>query len=186
MYLWGIKGANEEGRRKQSSPLSGQPYSEQFAHCGKIGHIKVKCFEIVGYPPNWDMCRTQRGTGRPSGQNTAHYACDDESQKKEHEQNAGGHALYATRMNHKAMYGNVTMLKGQYWVLDSGASHHMTYLFDFLFINWFSTMNGMTFDIIKVKMFEGGNFDRWEKEMHVLYNKKRMSTHRLHQKYVYL
>lgn len=21
-------------------------------HCGKIGHVKAKCFELVGYPPN--------------------------------------------------------------------------------------------------------------------------------------
>nr|KYP54474.1 hypothetical protein KK1_000662 [Cajanus cajan] len=23
-------------------------------HCGKIGHEKSKCFELIGYPPNWD------------------------------------------------------------------------------------------------------------------------------------
>lgn len=26
-------------------------------HCGKLGHIKSKCFELVGYPANWDMRR---------------------------------------------------------------------------------------------------------------------------------
>ena len=27
-------------------------------HCGKTGHIKAKCFEIIGYPENWDTRRT--------------------------------------------------------------------------------------------------------------------------------
>ncbi|KAJ1404983.1 Gag-polypeptide of LTR copia-type [Sesbania bispinosa] len=26
-------------------------------HCGKIGHEKAKCFELVGYPPNWESRR---------------------------------------------------------------------------------------------------------------------------------
>lgn len=42
-------------------------------HCGKIGHVKAKCFEIVGYPPNWDTRRTQRNN-KSGGQNSAHFA----------------------------------------------------------------------------------------------------------------
>ncbi|KAI5387263.1 hypothetical protein KIW84_073417 [Lathyrus oleraceus] len=29
-------------------------------HCGKTGHVKAKCFEIVGYPISWESRRTQR------------------------------------------------------------------------------------------------------------------------------
>lgn len=46
-------------------------------HCGKIGHIKSKCFELFGYPPNWDMYRTQRNTNK-SGQNSANLAYADD------------------------------------------------------------------------------------------------------------
>lgn len=47
-------------------------------HCGKTGHIKAKCFEIVGYPPNWDTRRTQRNPSKTGGQNQAHHAYADE------------------------------------------------------------------------------------------------------------
>ncbi|CAI8602582.1 unnamed protein product [Vicia faba] len=29
-------------------------------HCGKIGYVKEKCFEIVRYPASWESRRTQR------------------------------------------------------------------------------------------------------------------------------
>lgn len=51
-------------------------------HCGKVGHIKSKCFELVGYPPNWDTRRTQRGSNK-SGQSNAHLARVDENQGQE-------------------------------------------------------------------------------------------------------
>lgn len=78
-------------------------------HCGKIGHIKAKCFEIVGYHPNWDTCRSQRNSSKGIGQNAAHFACANEEQKGEPEINAAGHALHGIYMRnvHESMAGNV-------------------------------------------------------------------------------
>jgi len=53
-------------------------------HCGKFGHIKAKCFEILGYPSNWDTRRSRRGNTRHSeGQfaATAHMMLIDEEPK---------------------------------------------------------------------------------------------------------
>lgn len=42
----------------------GRPTCE---HCGKLGHIKLKCFELNGYPLNW----RKRGQGSKGNPKTA-------------------------------------------------------------------------------------------------------------------
>ncbi|KAJ1430349.1 Zinc finger, CCHC-type [Sesbania bispinosa] len=51
-------------------------------HCGKVGHVKSKCFELVGYPPNWNTRRPQRGPNRTGRQPTTHLAQVNESHEK--------------------------------------------------------------------------------------------------------
>lgn len=53
-------------------------------HCGKIGHIKAKWFEIVGYPPNWDTRRSQRNSSKGGG-----HALHDIYMRNGHESMAG-------------------------------------------------------------------------------------------------
>lgn len=50
-------------------------------HYGKIGHVKAKCFEIIGYPDDWDTLISQRGQSKNVGQSGAHHVCVDERQK---------------------------------------------------------------------------------------------------------
>lgn len=104
-------------------------------HCGKIGHIKSKCFEIIGYPENWDTRRTQRFSTNSGGQSNSHCARGEEAQKEESEEKVTqGHALHGAHVkkgsgHHELMAGNEIK---QEWVLDSGASHHMTPLLSLL------------------------------------------------------
>jgi hypothetical protein len=90
-------------------------------HCGKTGHIKAGCFEIIGYPENWHTRRTQRRSRDDGGQSSAHHTHATE-------ETVQGRALHGSRvMKHDfCESGKNTSCKDLEWVLDSGASHHMT------------------------------------------------------------
>lgn len=107
-------------------------------HCGKIGHEKSKCFEIVGYPPHWDTRRTNRNVTRGhSNSGGARLALVDNNQSAGQEGSANSLAFHGSHMNraddqHEHMSGNKLILSSCNWVLDSGASHHMTPLYHLL------------------------------------------------------
>ncbi|CAJ2647751.1 unnamed protein product [Trifolium pratense] len=98
---------------------------EKCDHCGKTGHLKSGCFEIIGYPPNWDMRRMQRDKGRQAGHGTARSAAAG-NQKMEFVE--AGHALHGMRIRNDAvtsegMTGND---KKTQWVLDSDEREAVT------------------------------------------------------------
>ncbi|KAJ0963993.1 hypothetical protein J5N97_029115 [Dioscorea zingiberensis] len=35
-------------------------YLGKCEHCGKLGHSKQRCYELIGYPEGWDKCRDSR------------------------------------------------------------------------------------------------------------------------------
>ena len=47
-------------------------------HCGKVGHPKSKCFELIRYPSNWDARRTNRWNNKSGGNFAAHTTHVDE------------------------------------------------------------------------------------------------------------
>ncbi|GAU44486.1 hypothetical protein TSUD_12970 [Trifolium subterraneum] len=96
-------------------------------HCGKVGHIKAGCFEIIGYPENWGTRRTQCYPRDNGGQPRAHHAHVTENQKEEKE-TVQGRALHGSRVMYQDSFdvGNDMLCKDNKWILDSGASHHMT------------------------------------------------------------
>ncbi|KAM1062316.1 hypothetical protein ACFX14_026557 [Malus domestica] len=58
-------GSNREG--VQNRPGSTQPSQTsrdrpqgKCPHCGLTGHYKSRCFELIGYPENWDKTRDPR------------------------------------------------------------------------------------------------------------------------------
>ncbi|KAJ1424647.1 Zinc finger, CCHC-type superfamily [Sesbania bispinosa] len=102
-------------------------------HCGKIGHEKSRCFELVGYPSNWDFKWSQRDHSKVvSNQRGAHMVHMDNNQR-DVEKVVSGHASHMKRDadQHDSMSGNNMINKEASWVLDSGASHHMTPLYHF-------------------------------------------------------
>lgn len=104
-------------------------------HCGKIGHTKAKCFEIIRYPADWDTQRAQNMTNKPGAQSNTYLARGDDEKMESSKGTATGHALHGKRIAfqagiHENMVGNDK--QGEEWVLDSGASHHMTPLLSLL------------------------------------------------------
>ncbi|KAJ1440766.1 Gag-polypeptide of LTR copia-type [Sesbania bispinosa] len=99
-------------------------------HCGKIGHEKAKCFELIGYPLNWENRRSKRQIKLNSG--VAKFAWSGQRSFPDAEQS---HALCGSQgkerdEQHNFMFDNTH--NTHKWVLDSGASHHMTPLFSIL------------------------------------------------------
>lgn len=105
-------------------------------HCGKFGHEKSKCFEIVGYPSWWDMSRMSRKRTTNSGGAQLAWA-ENGGQSRNTAQEGHNVALHGTCNNtsnnqQEYMSGNKLIFGKNSWVLDSGASHHMTPLYHLL------------------------------------------------------
>lgn len=90
--------------------------------CGKLGHEKVRCYQLIGYPAHWNVKKSSKGAAETGG---ARLALSENEQGKgkttTSEGPAGGHALFGFHTKYADhMAGN------ENWVLDSGASHHMS------------------------------------------------------------
>ncbi|KAI5438383.1 hypothetical protein KIW84_024216 [Lathyrus oleraceus] len=70
-------------------------------HCGKTRHIKVKCFEIVGYLSNYKSRRTQHREKYKKGGNGANFAQEDEK-KDNTTGSVPGHAMHGFRVKSQA------------------------------------------------------------------------------------
>lgn len=106
-------------------------------HCGKVGHGKAKCFELVGYPSNWNTRRSNRGGSKSSGGARLAWVEDNQNKNANIEENSKNHALHGSHMSkysdqHDHMAGNVFVHGSTNWVLDSGTSHHMTHSYSIL------------------------------------------------------
>ncbi|CAJ2668998.1 unnamed protein product [Trifolium pratense] len=85
----------ESGAAFHSS--KGHKLKDKCDHCGKMGHIKARCFEIYGYPANWETRRTraQYARGKQGEQSIAHMARAEEGIRKENaEASSRGLALH--------------------------------------------------------------------------------------------
>ncbi|KAJ1697041.1 hypothetical protein LUZ63_005553 [Rhynchospora breviuscula] len=118
-------------------------------HCGKVGHELSQCFEIVGYPEGWGRGRRGgrggRGTGRGRGRGRAQVNAMQGDNNVAHDVSGPGTQSTIPGLSDeqvqqiRAILGasNITLqsnssgkLQGNIndirWILDSGASHHMT------------------------------------------------------------
>ncbi|XP_020216691.1 uncharacterized protein LOC109800312 [Cajanus cajan] len=90
-------------------------------HCSKIGHEKARCFELVGYPPNWE---SRKPKGKYSGGARLAWAGYNHDHAANMEGGTSNHAKKNDQLDH--MSGNHLNYNRDRWVLDNGASHHMT------------------------------------------------------------
>ncbi|XP_020229969.1 uncharacterized protein LOC109810814 [Cajanus cajan] len=90
-------------------------------HCGKIGHEKARCFELVDYPQNWESLKPK---GKYPGGARLAWAGYNHDHAANMEGGTSNHAKKNDQLDH--MSGNHLNYNNDRWVLDSRASHHMT------------------------------------------------------------
>lgn len=73
-------------------------------HYGKIGHLKSKCFEIVEYLSNWDMCRVQCDKEKQGGYGVTRLEAANGNQNMgDLEEATIGRALYGMNIKNGAV-----------------------------------------------------------------------------------
>jgi len=115
-------------------------------HCGTLGHWKDTCYKLVGYPPNWDHSRSNQKFSQNKGSSpyVAHHVSTNPGTSHTNESSIPGLSAEQHRQlmdllspNHSTnLAGNVLShscnlipdLHSSDWVMDSGASDHMTSL----------------------------------------------------------
>ncbi|KAJ4797516.1 Retroelement pol polyprotein-like [Rhynchospora pubera] len=132
-----------------NSTKSGLAEKPTCSHCGKIGHEVSQCFELIGYPEGWGRGRRGgrggRGTGRGRGRGRAQAnamqggsgitpvesvpmsptiipGLSDAQVQQIRAILGGSSSAIVSSSNEKLQGKNVEVA----WILDSGASHHMT------------------------------------------------------------
>ncbi|KAL9226203.1 hypothetical protein vseg_002041 [Gypsophila vaccaria] len=111
-------------------------------HCNKWGHLKKSCFELIGYPKNWrERGRGNGGafgrgrggsssTGTGRGSAASARVNDDRVDNKEQYVSVPKEQWDAY-VNHTKASSSKVRMNGKtdqtdLWLLDSGATHHMT------------------------------------------------------------
>ncbi|KAF2323063.1 hypothetical protein GH714_033086 [Hevea brasiliensis] len=98
------------------------------SHCGKPGHDKASCWEIIGHPTDHQGTRSSRGNRGRHG-STLRYAMANTAQLNpiSPTDNVGkAEEEFQEKYAQDAMIGNILHEPKLSWILDSGASHHMT------------------------------------------------------------
>ena len=123
--------------------------SYKCTHCDQTGHTKTQCYELMGYPEWWDHSRDSRKKNSKKASTAAivETKTEDDSGEK-------SSALTATTGNGGKVLNISTPVSNSAWIIDSGATDHMT--FDSRQVsplksvsqNSFSTANGTSIPII--------------------------------------
>ena len=87
-------------------------------HCNQTGHSKSRCFELIGYPDWWDPTR-HRNSKRPSTTAVA--------KTKEDDAPPTSSALLTTADTGGKAFTTSTPVLNSAWIIDSGATDHMTF-----------------------------------------------------------
>ncbi|KAH9696165.1 retrovirus-related pol polyprotein from transposon RE1 [Citrus sinensis] len=85
-------------------------------HCGEKGHSQQRCYEIIGYPDWWDFSKKPRK--KISGKANVTAAKDEEQPSP------------SANVAHPGIIGKTSVCsvtsKNRMWIIDTGASEHMT------------------------------------------------------------
>ena len=91
-------------------------------HCDQTGHTKSRCFELVGYPEWWDHNRDPRKKN-PKQTSTAAIV----ETKVEDEVAEKVSALATVTKNGGKALNMSTLVTNSAWIIDYGATNHMTF-----------------------------------------------------------
>ncbi|KAG6763432.1 hypothetical protein POTOM_030847 [Populus tomentosa] len=108
-------------------------------HCGETGHTKLRCYELIGYPEWWDFSKAPRkrnlkanphvsiAVAEPNHMFGNKYGKDSSSgaitgNARDTAENTGADAVNAGKALHTS-----TSVRNSEWIIDSGATNHMTF-----------------------------------------------------------
>jgi hypothetical protein len=86
-------------------------------HCGKFGHSKRTCYELVGYPQGWDKSRNSRINNRAS--------VAEIQDEPDHVDTKASAFITTAGDDGKTLKVYASVLNNT-WVIDSGTTAHMT------------------------------------------------------------
>ena len=100
----------------------GDKSSYKCTHCDQTGHTKSRCYELVGYPEWWDHSRDSRKKNSKKASTTVivETKTEDDSGEK-------SSALVAAVGNGRKVLNISTHVSNSAWIIDSGATNHMTF-----------------------------------------------------------
>ena len=96
--------------------------SYKCTHCDQIGHTKSRCFELVGYPKWWDHSRDSQKKNSKKASTAAIVET-----KTEDDSGENSSTLAATTGNGGKVLNISTPVSNSAWIIDSGATDHMTF-----------------------------------------------------------
>jgi hypothetical protein len=108
---------NRSGQTQPSQP-SWDRSQGKCPHCGLPGHSKSRCFEMIGYPENWDKTYDPRCNKSRASIAETRTDSDQIADK-------ASAMLAATGRDGKAL-STSTFVMNNTWIIDSGATEHMT------------------------------------------------------------
>ena len=94
--------------------------SYKCTHCDQTGHTKSRCYELVGYPEWWDHSRDFWKQNSKKLSTTAIVETKTDSGEK-------SSALAAVASNGGKVLNISTPVSNSAWIIDSGATDHMTF-----------------------------------------------------------
>ncbi|KAK9713121.1 hypothetical protein RND81_06G004300 [Saponaria officinalis] len=122
---------SEEGKEKEGEVA--RPHCDS---CNKYGHTRARCFDLIGYPKGWrDRTRGGgrggRGSSRGSGRGASNSARGNDGTESQEEYVTVPKEKWEAFVNHSKGSSSTTRMNGKteceiFWLLDSGATHHMT------------------------------------------------------------
>ncbi|KAH9750713.1 retrovirus-related pol polyprotein from transposon RE2 [Citrus sinensis] len=128
---------NQDKFRPQNSDSKGKQ-RPKCEHCGKLGHVKAKCYKLHGYPPKQahaastttDVPSTNNGTA-PASTNKVEipHLTTEQYQQLISILNLNSTAPAANLTGNSVYYSNSTSSS---WIIDTGASDHITSSIDSL------------------------------------------------------
>ena len=100
----------------------GDKSSYKCTHCDQTGHIKSRCYELMGYPEWWDHSRDsqKQNSKKASTAIIVETKTEDDSGEK-------SSALAATTGNGGKVLNISTPVSNSAWIIDSSAMDHMTF-----------------------------------------------------------
>jgi hypothetical protein len=98
-------------------------------HCGETGHTKLRCYELIGYLKWWDFSKAPRKRNLKTNPHASVAVAEPNHTSVNNPVNNLGKSSssIATVGNAGKALHTSTFVRNSEWIIDSGATNHMTF-----------------------------------------------------------